>query len=578
MTLADAIADVEQLRVHRARCSRSDPATTATTARCRVIDMAQPARHRHDRSSTAYPSLTLGTSDTNVLDMAEAFSVFANDGDPPDAAVHQQDRRRRRQGHLRGRHRPASAPCSTNRSPARRRRCSRGVITDGTGTRRPTRPSGRGQDRHDRREQRRLVRRLHAAVHGRGVDGPPGTRRSPMNNVGGVARARRHVPGADLGGVHEARAREPAGRSSSPRPTRSCGRQPERITEEGRKDGLGSIRAAIRAPPPSVPPDATTPATPAGAGPDRTDGPARSATPRLAAMSDSLEALLVVQEHDLALDRLRHRRASLPERAELEARRRRARDARRRAARSSRAERDEVLRRGEAARRRSAALGAKRRRGRPEAVLGHGHLAARAPGDAGRRRDAEAPSRDLDDRELEVMEQRETLDAEIAARDAERAALAAEMDAAARRRSRRRRPRSTPRSAVEDSGAGRAAAAVVAAALLRDYESAPAQNHGAGAARLVGTTCQACQLTIPSTEVDRIRRAGGRGRRVLRQLRRHPRPVNQLGCRSSDAGSDRRGRGRSIYCDGGSRGNPGPAAIGAVVLDPSTDPPSRSRP
>src|SRR5262249_6246128 len=30
-----------------------------------------------------------------------------------------------------------------------------------------------------------------------------------------------------------------------------------------------------------------------------------------------------------------------------------------------------------------------------------------------------------------------------------------------------------------------------------------------------------------------------------------------------------------IYCDGGSRGNPGPAAVGAVVLDPSTDPPTR---
>ncbi|MCU1430657.1 MAG: ribonuclease [Actinomycetia bacterium] len=28
-----------------------------------------------------------------------------------------------------------------------------------------------------------------------------------------------------------------------------------------------------------------------------------------------------------------------------------------------------------------------------------------------------------------------------------------------------------------------------------------------------------------------------------------------------------------VYCDGGSRGNPGPAAIGAVVLDPSTEPP-----
>jgi ribonuclease HI len=30
-----------------------------------------------------------------------------------------------------------------------------------------------------------------------------------------------------------------------------------------------------------------------------------------------------------------------------------------------------------------------------------------------------------------------------------------------------------------------------------------------------------------------------------------------------------------VYCDGGARGNPGPAAIGAVVEDPTTDPPTR---
>jgi len=30
-----------------------------------------------------------------------------------------------------------------------------------------------------------------------------------------------------------------------------------------------------------------------------------------------------------------------------------------------------------------------------------------------------------------------------------------------------------------------------------------------------------------------------------------------------------------VYADGGARGNPGPAAIGAVVLDPSTNPPTR---
>lgn len=30
-----------------------------------------------------------------------------------------------------------------------------------------------------------------------------------------------------------------------------------------------------------------------------------------------------------------------------------------------------------------------------------------------------------------------------------------------------------------------------------------------------------------------------------------------------------------LFADGGARGNPGPAAIGAVLLDPATDPPSR---
>jgi ribonuclease HI len=30
-----------------------------------------------------------------------------------------------------------------------------------------------------------------------------------------------------------------------------------------------------------------------------------------------------------------------------------------------------------------------------------------------------------------------------------------------------------------------------------------------------------------------------------------------------------------VFSDGGARGNPGPAAIGAVVIDPSTDPPTR---
>jgi ribonuclease HI len=39
------------------------------------------------------------------------------------------------------------------------------------------------------------------------------------------------------------------------------------------------------------------------------------------------------------------------------------------------------------------------------------------------------------------------------------------------------------------------------------------------------------------------------------------------------AGQERKVEEILLYCDGGSRGNPGPSAIGAVVWDPSTDPP-----
>jgi predicted nucleic acid-binding Zn-ribbon protein len=63
-------------------------------------------------------------------------------------------------------------------------------------------------------------------------------------------------------------------------------------------------------------------------------------------------------------------------------------------------------------------------------------------------------------------------------------------------------------SAVE-TGARATAAAVVGESLLRDYEVRRQRNRGAGAARLVGTTCQACHLSIPSTEAERIRRGAG---------------------------------------------------------------------
>ena len=62
--------------------------------------------------------------------------------------------------------------------------------------------------------------------------------------------------------------------------------------------------------------------------------------------------------------------------------------------------------------------------------------------------------------------------------------------------------------AKEDTARDQQAAAV-SATLLADYERRRAQNKGAGAARLVGTSCTACHLSIPSTEAERIRKSAG---------------------------------------------------------------------
>ena len=69
-------------------------------------------------------------------------------------------------------------------------------------------PAGR-QDRHDRQEHRRLVRRLHAAAVDRRVGRLSRPSRVSMNGaLLGAQRRRRHVPGRDLGRVHEAGRRQ----------------------------------------------------------------------------------------------------------------------------------------------------------------------------------------------------------------------------------------------------------------------------------------------------------------------------------------------------------------------------------
>jgi predicted nucleic acid-binding Zn-ribbon protein len=222
--------------------------------------------------------------------------------------------------------------------------------------------------------------------------------------------------------------------------------------------------------------------------------------------AEELERLLVVQEHDLTLDRLRHRRESLPERAELAEVRRRLDGLARELAQLG-AHRDVV--RGEEKRLDDEAEALGERAAEVDQKLYSGTVTSPRELQA-MQADVDMLKKhrsDLEDRELEVMEQRESLDSEIDAREqATREATAdgtrlAELIATAE-------AEIDAEEATEHQARAEVAGGIPAA-LLRDYEARRARNRGAGAARLAGATCQACHLSIPSTEAEQIRRAAG---------------------------------------------------------------------
>lgn len=222
---------------------------------------------------------------------------------------------------------------------------------------------------------------------------------------------------------------------------------------------------------------------------------------------DELEALLLVQDSDITLDQLRHRRAAMPERAEL-------------TARTADLRRTESERAAVGERHRTVLAEEKRIDDEAQTVGEHADEVNKKlySGTISSPRELQAMQADIDmlhrrrsdleDEELEVMEQRETLDAELAALDATVASLqgrVAELTAMIAA------SEQEIDAEIERETASRASLAQpIAETLLRDYERRRVQNRGAGAARLVGTTCQACHLTIPSTEAEQVRRDAGR--------------------------------------------------------------------
>ena len=222
--------------------------------------------------------------------------------------------------------------------------------------------------------------------------------------------------------------------------------------------------------------------------------------------TDQLEALLGVQEHDTARDRLRHRRLTLPERGELEAQNAKLRGLEAQAS-EVRGRRDVVLADERRLDDEARTLGAKADEADKHLYSGSTNSprelqAMQADVDMLRRQRS-----DLEDQELEVMEARETLDGELAALEALSAAVVAEIErlqgliAVAE-------GEIDAELAVEDA-AWATQAGIVPESLLADYQRRRAQNKGAGAARLVGTSCTACHLSVPSTEAEQIRKSEG---------------------------------------------------------------------
>lgn len=225
--------------------------------------------------------------------------------------------------------------------------------------------------------------------------------------------------------------------------------------------------------------------------------------------TDNLEALLAVQEHDTALDRLRHRLAALAEReahraavgvlADL--------DTRLADARARRDEAARVARRGDD----DANTIAEQARGVDRTLYGgtvsspRELQALQADLESLRRR-----QRELEDVALELMEAQEVLDGEVAAladarEDAAAKALTA-ADALAAAEA------VVQREIGQETDGRASAAAGIAPSALALYERCRERAGGIGVARLIGTTCQGCRLTIPTNEVDRIRhRADGDG-------------------------------------------------------------------
>lgn len=219
---------------------------------------------------------------------------------------------------------------------------------------------------------------------------------------------------------------------------------------------------------------------------------------------EPFDTLLRVQEADITLDQLAHRRATLAPRAELAAIDQQGAELR--------------MRREGVASRQAEVAGREQHLEAEVAAVDHrikevegrlygGTVSASRELQA-MAEEAESLRRrrsDLEDQALEVIEEEEPLDAELAEFDRQLAGLDARAGIALAALA---EGESEIDAEVASVRAERdAAAAGLPPALAERYEQLRARLGGIGAARLVNGSCAGCHLRLPATELDRIRRS-----------------------------------------------------------------------
>lgn len=229
------------------------------------------------------------------------------------------------------------------------------------------------------------------------------------------------------------------------------------------------------------------------------DVPAEPAPP-----DGPIQQLLHLQEDDTAIVQLRHRLDTLPERRALVSVGAQIHDLEERAVQLElrRAEllaaQADLERQIDAARARREQLDRQMRSGSVTAARDltamdeevH-HLAARISG--------------LEDRELAIMEEADPVDRELREAAAGIDRLRDESDRLLQALTAAEGALGAEIHAMESHRDQRASE--VPPALLQQYERIRAGAGGVGVARLVGSSCSGCHLTLPAMEVDRVRRA-----------------------------------------------------------------------